>query len=442
MRHVLNMIPPLGLAWIAASIRDLCETRIMDCSKRTRDEFQSTLRHMRPDIVGITCTTPTYPISLEMAKTIRKSCPKAIIVIGGPHVSAVPEISLDGFDVGVIGEGEMTFRELCSHYPDIDSMRKTPGTAHRIGDRIIMNAPRPPVDDLDVLPLPAWDMLAPLSEYRPTPASFRRLPYAHVMTSRGCPSHCTFCDRGVFGSSYRERSAANVLDEIDLLMREHGVREIKFFDDTFTLNRKRLGMIAHGMKKRGIIWSCLTRADKVDRDMLRMMKACGCWQILFGLESGDEEVLRKLGKGTTLRQNRDAIKMCRQEGISTRADFLIGTPFENREAAERTVRFAIETDPDFAHFNKFTPYPGTQLYRMLISQGHKLDLYSTASQLDHSKSIYTPSWTDAEGMERFINDAHRRFYMRPGYILRQAASVRSLTDISRMARGAAAIFRL
>ena len=232
------------------------------------------------------------------------------------------------------------------------------------------------------------------------------------------------------------------MKEIDEAIEQYGVKDIKFFDDTFTINRKRLSEICKEMKKRKLKWCCLTRVNLVDYDMLRMMKKNGCYQVLFGIESGDDRVLKLLKKGTTVEQNERAIRLAKKAGLNVRCDFLIGSPGQTMENMENTLKFAIKTNPDFAHFNKFTPYPGTELYKLLESQGYKFDFSKSHSQLDHSLIMYVPDGVKKEEYRKFLDDSFKRFYLRPRYILRQIMQIRSFQDVKRLSDGFFAIFGL
>jgi radical SAM superfamily enzyme YgiQ (UPF0313 family) len=384
MKAVINLVPPLGLAYLAAVLeKEGLDVRITDGSRGlSMAEVLAELKAYDPNIVGISCTTPTFLDAIELAETVRGTFPKAIIVLGGAHVTAIPQEAMleEVFDVGVISEGEMTFLELVEGIEDKGSQEAVDlgqinGLAYREGGRVVLTPPRDRIKDLDSLPHPARHLLPPLSEYRPTPASYRKLPAAVMMTSRGCPYGCTFCDRGVFGNYVRAHSPERVLAEIEELLGRYGAREIRFFDDTFTINRKKVEKICEMIIERGLRfpWTCLTRVNTVDKGLLRLMKEAGCWQVLFGLESGDPRMLDNLNKGSSVEQNSQAVQLALEAGLGVRGDFIIGTPGETMESLENTLDFTKRSGLDYAHFNKFVPYPGTELYERLVSEGHEFD---------------------------------------------------------------------
>jgi radical SAM superfamily enzyme YgiQ (UPF0313 family) len=442
---VLNRIPALGLAYLAAVAEQAGhEVEILDCARGLSwDAVTAKGRSFLPDLVGITATTPTFSDTIKAARLLREILPSAVFVLGGPHPTAMPQhaAAAGGFDILVLGEGEDTFGEILSHAAGegpgkLDEIR---GIAFvRDGD-VVITPPRPLIEDLDGLPFPARHLLPPLSAYSPTPASYRKLPLAHVMTSRGCPAKCNFCDRAVFGDTYRARSAENVLREVEEVIHVHGAREIRFFDDTFTLNRERLGHICKGMRGFRTPWTCLTRAANVDIDVLRMMREAGCWQVLYGLESGDDHILETLRKNTTVEQNRDAVMWARKAGLRVRADFLVGSPSETVESLEKTLAFAKSLPIDFAHFNKFVPFPGTTFYQQLTEQGYRFDWSGNSSTLDHGALVYRPPAVSEEEYRAFLDRAYREFYLRPKYLVRRVLAMRTLPEFWGNFRGLFAV---
>ena len=451
MKSVMNIIQPLGLAYVAAVLEKAGhEVVIYDCQLGiTHEELSKRLVSDNPELVGISATTPTFPSAIRVGKEVKQSLPETIVVIGGVHATALPQetMSFECFDIAVLGEGEKTMEELSMHLETkgTSDLEEVAGIAYRQQGELRLTKTRPFIQDLDSLPYPARYLLPPLSEYKPTPASYRRLPLGHLITTRGCPYQCTFCDRSIFSSKYRARSAENVMGEIEELIDRYRVQEIKFFDDTLTLDRKRIFEICRGFKERKIDvgWSCLSRVDSISREMLIAMKEAGCWQILFGLETGDSRMLSLLKKGATVEQNEEAVKLAHDVGLSVRADFIVGTPGETLENMERTLRFAIGLNMDFAHFNKFTPYPGTELYHNLTEEGYEFDFTSrSCSQLDHSYIMYVPEGMAEKQLREFIDTAYKRYYLRPRYILKQMKQIQSLTDIKRLIDGFFAIYNL
>ena len=450
MKSVVNIIPSLGLAYIAAIFKkNGYETRIIDCSLGiSHAELVRLLEKDKPDVVGITGTTSVFVSIKKVAEDVRKYLPSTLIVIGGSHLTAMPEYTMGFpcFDIGVIGEGEITFLELIQEIEKngLANINSVDGIVYRKDGNILKTRQRAFIRNLDSLPFPARHLQFPLSAYKPTPASYKRLPLGVMMTSRGCPSKCTFCDRAVFGSTYRERSANNIIEEIEELIYKIGAKEIRFFDDTFTFNKQRVFEICAKLKEHRIRipWTCLTRVTDVSGDMFKTMRKAGCWQVLFGLESGDDRMLKLLKKGNTVEQNKRAVYLAKKSGLSVRADFIMGTPGETLESLKHTLEFAIELKVDYAHFNKFVPFPGTELYKILAQQGYKLDFEKNFSILDHSSIFHVPELMSKEDFKQFLDYANRTFYIRPSYILKRLLSIRSLIELKGQINGFFAIYNL
>ena len=450
IKKVLNVIPSLCLAYIAAVLEpEGHEVRIFDCTIGvTHEQLKKQLADFQPEVVGITGTTPSSPSMVRTAKNVRQDLPKAIILVGGAHLNALPQETMghDCFDIGVLGEGEVTVVELVRHLErqEMKGLDHIKGLVYRENGVIRFTERRELIKDLDQIPFPARHLLPPLNAYSPTPASYRRLPLGVLMTSRGCPSRCTFCDRAIFGSTYRMRSAKNVLDEVEELIHKYSARELRFFDDCLTLNKKRMFEICDEFERRRIKipWTCLTKVNAVTKEMLARMRDVGCWQVLYGLESGDPRMMKLLKKGTTIEQNERAVRWAQEVGLSVRADFIIGTPGETLESMHRTLEFAKRMKVDYAHFNKFVPLPGTELYRMLKEKGYEFDFSKSSSILDHSALLYIPEGIDKETYKQFLDSAYRSFYLRPSYILKRLLSIRSLDELKGQINGFFAIYGL
>jgi len=447
-RQVINKIPSLGLGYLAAvSERAGHTVKIIDCNFGIDDTgLIYAAREFNPAVIGITATTPVFRSASRVAGIMRNIFPDAVLVCGGPHPSACPQdaLSAGAFDFLVLGEGEETFLELVSHAGNKINIgpENIRGIAFLREGRLFITQKRPRIENPDSLPFPARHLFPPLGAYRPTPASYRRLPLGIMMTSRGCPSRCTFCDRAVFGEEFRQRSTDSVIAEIEELLRRYGAREVRFFDDTFTINPAFVEDLCGKIKKLRIPWTCLTRVTAVNPDMLKLMREAGCWQVLFGLESGDNCVLRYLAKGNTVEDNRRAVAWAREAGLRVRADFLVGSPWETKESLKRTVQFAKSLPLDYAHFNKFVPFPETAIYKGLINKGRHIFFNGGSYINNHSEFIYTPDAFDKNEYQYLLNKAYKEFYLRPAYLLRKMLAIRTVTELIGQIRGLASILYL
>ena len=437
IKRVLNIVQPLGLAYLAAVLlKENYLVSIIDCTAGiSTKSLLKNVSEEKPDLIGITATTPSFGSAESVAKQIRQILPKTIIIIGGAHITAMPEsiLSSDAFNIGILGEAEETLLKLVRHIEGygLKNIEAVKGIVFKSGSELIHTGRRNFIKRLDDLPFPARELLPPLKKYHPTPASYRYLPYATLITSRGCPCQCAFCDRAIFGNIARLRSAANVLDEIEELINKYKVKEIRFFDDTLTIDKNRVYEICEGLQKRkiNIHWTCLTGVKFVTEDLLKTMKQAGCWQVLYGFESGDQETLKRLKKGATLEDNIRAVEMSKKAGINIRGEFIVGAPGETLQSMKRTVQFAIDMKLDYAVFNKFVPFPGTEFYKNLINEGYNFNFKKACSIFDHSALLYVPNGMNEADYKKFLDTSLKKFYLRPSYIFKRLVSIRTWAEL-------------
>jgi len=454
LKEVANILPPLGIGYIAAVLeKNDFPVKIIDCRPLdiTVEQLIEELKNEKPHIIGITATVLEANRAIEISKILKKELPNTLLVIGGPHFTSMPVETLkdSAFDIGVYAEGEITFLELANTIEEAKNKKiKSLNLAEIKGlyyknkeRRIFFTGMREYIQDLDSLPFPARHLYPPLNKYHPVPASYIKFPLGHLMSSRGCPNQCIFCDRKVFGNKYRARDSKKVVDEIEELIKVYGAKEIKFFDDTFTLNPNRVIEICNEMEKRNIKvpWSCLTRANTVSEELFRKMKKAGCWQVAFGLESGDQRMLNIMKKGITVEQNELAVKWAKKAGLNVRAFFVIGMPGETMESIERTIKFAKRLPLDVVTFYSLTLYPGNELYEIVKKEGKIIHCdfsqYTPIIDVEKTKLAYVPEGLTEEQIRKAVSRAHKEFYLRPSYLARQVISIRSLSDIKRYWQG-------
>jgi radical SAM superfamily enzyme YgiQ (UPF0313 family) len=363
----------MGLAYVAGALRASGhEVRIIDAAvaPRWEENLGAALAGWRPQAVGISASTAVLQPALALAARAKEADPRIVVLLGGVHATLFPAEVLRGgvVDFAVHGEGERTAVELLAAIAGSLPLERLPGIAFVEGDRPRVNAMRAPVADLDSLPPPAYDLL-PLGLYS-TPFSGKRSVISMV-TSRGCPYPCTFCDAFVVhGKKYRAHSAERVVEEIRHLADCFGIREVLFKDSEFTLDRDRVERFCDLMAGGGprVAWTCSARVNCVDEPLLRRMAAAGCRVIQFGVESADPAVLEALKKRITLDRVREAFRAARAAGIETVANLMVGTPGETRESIEATRRLVGEIRPDHLNVQALVLYPGTELHRSLAGR--------------------------------------------------------------------------
>jgi anaerobic magnesium-protoporphyrin IX monomethyl ester cyclase len=358
--------PPLGLAYVAASLRKAGhEVSILDCSFLHRERAFAIAASSEAEIVGIYSMVTLREQSLHFARAVRGRA--RLLVAGGPLPSSDPCLFLDDFDLVVRGEGEQTMLDLVRAFETGGDFASIPGVAcgseaRRGPRRLPRDLPRELAPDLDALPFPARDLL-PNASY--IEHGRRRYGYSitSLMSSRGCPFACEFCSNAVFGRGYRERSPSNVVDEVEETL-SLGYDRIHFGDDVFTLRRERLLAICDEIRSRGLRfgWECLGRVDSIDREVARAMRAAGCERIFFGIESGSERILSLMNKHITTSRARGAVEAARAAGIRTGAFFILFYPGDTDDTVLETLNFAVSLPLDYLSFSLPYPIPGTALH--------------------------------------------------------------------------------
>ena len=393
--------PPLGVSYVAAAFEAAgCRVKIIDyiVSRYTPEKLRAELDAFGPDIVGGTSVTMNFPVAADIMQTAKRHRPSALTVMGGPHVSFDADRTLETYpeiDLLVLGEGERTIMELVPLLEDRSRWRGIKGLAFRQDGEVVMTGPRELIDDLDSIPLPARHLL-PLSRYRALgfPVS--------VITSRGCPNACIFCQgRRMVGRKVRYRKVECVMDEIEQIL-SYGISRINVADDLFTSNRARVREVCGQIRRRGLDfrWSAFARVNTVDREILEMMRDAGCDGISFGIESGNPEMLRRVRKGITLEQAQKAVDLCREVGIFAHASFMVGLPGESPESLADTRAFAQNLGIAYGyHF--LAPFPGTDV-REKIGEYDLEILTDDWARYDANSAIVRTSKLTAEEIERFV----------------------------------------
>ena len=356
--------PALGIASLAAVLQDESIHVVCIDAKYERLDFARFEERIEQigdiDIVGVTSMTPNIIDAGNAVEVVRKHHPDICAVIGGAHVTALPEQTLQefpAFDIGVVGEGEKTFPELVKVIRENGSLGDVKGIVYRDASAVKATAPRESVEDLDSLPFPAWRLFSLSSGIMP------------VLTARGCPFNCNFCMRPL-DPKVRFRSVESIIAELKYLIEEFGATLIAFADETFAMNRKRVErllrmMLAEKLHEK-ITWTVQTHVSTVDFEILSLMKQAGCVRVALGIESGNAEILSKCGKRITLEQAETAVKAAKRAGLKVNGFFILGHPNENRRTVRDTMKFAAKLNPDFAAFGIMVPYPGTKIREIAL----------------------------------------------------------------------------
>ena len=344
--RVFDRMPPLGLAWIAAALRQVGHAiHILDCQV---DDYNVAVltQELKPALTLVGGTSHSRFIAFEIAKKVKQAYPSTIVVYGGPHASFTAKDTLShipDIDIIVNGEGEYTSLELAQWAESgamLSDLSKINGITYRRNAQIVSTKPRPPIQDLDSLPLPARDLI-PIQRYG-MKLEYLDLPALNIITARGCPICCNFCSASrMFGRSYSMRSPELVVDEIEGLVRDWGIKGIKIFDSTFTLNHGHVLGFCDELERRGLVlpWECEVRVGSVDEPLMARMQEAGCYYIDIGVESGSQEVLEGMGKSISLEAAEGILDSSKRLGIRTKVFFTLGHIGETYEMGKKTIRF-------------------------------------------------------------------------------------------------------
>jgi len=437
-----SYLPPLGLLYIAAVLEEHHSVKIIDGSvgSITSQNIKNVITEWKPDIVGLTSHTSTFYKVTDLCTMAKKINPQIITIIGGPHASACPDDSIrsDHIDYVVVGEGEKTIRTLVETIESNGDISKVKGIYYKKDTVAFKTPPQERITDLDVLPYPARHLID-ADMYKPSVMHYKKLPIFSIMCGRGCPFKCTFCSCSkVFRGRVVVRSVQSVMEEIQFLVDRHGAREIMFWDDTFGLNKKWIYELCALIKPLKITWSCWMRVDLVNQDLLNTMADSGCWNLSYGVESGNQLVLDTIQKGFKIEQIKNAFRWTHEAGMEARGTFILGLPNDTWETMMETINIAIDIDADYAQFQLLTPYPGTELWDTASSYGElsisDLSKYTIWFPVFIAKGLTQESLLKAQSL------AYKRYYMRPKYIAQRLARIKTFQDLKRNVIGMLSLF--
>lgn len=445
-----SALPPLGLANVAASVRAAgFSVKILDAAilELSAEETLKRIREAAPRIIGITGATIAVRSMFEIARLAKENFENVPVIIGGSHISAAPEATFERhgalIDAAVIGEGDYTAPELADALLNGKPLDAINGLAFLRDGNLAFTPPREVVKDLDSLPMAARDLLPRIPDhYHPAANCYLRAPSTSIITSRGCAGKCSFCDRTVSTGRLRGHSAERLIETIELLARDYGIRDVIMYDDNYVALRSRLhafcGMLIK--KNNPVSWSCIARADMVGKEELAIMKKAGCWQIAYGVESGSPEILESLNKGLTHEKIRETLALTKKAGIATRGYFMIGVPGETEETIKQTMRFMKSAPLDDFHISFFTPWPASELYHKIKESGYYDNIDDHWEEMNGWGPAYVPDGMTAEELTLWHRKVFLSFYLRPSVIFRYVAnSAKNPELFVRMVQGGVAM---
>lgn len=413
---------PLGLGYLAAVLEenqyevDVLDLQMID---PTVQQIESDLSKTDADIVGVTTSTLTYWPAIEVVKAAKRALPDALTLVGGPHVTALPEQTLNEspeVDIVVRGEGERTMLELANlvSKADLKNLDKIDGVTFRKNGRIVQTNNRAFIENLDELPHPAYKHFQ-LEKYR-----MEGKNYLPIITSRGCPFECTFClASSMCGTRFRTRSPKKVLDELEWMRDVHHADIFALYDDTFTFDKKRANAICDEMKARNfdLPWDCRTRVDQITTEILTKLKNANCQLVHFGVESGNQKMLDAMKKHTTVEKNAWAIKLSKEVGISVAISVVVGYPGETPEMLKETFDFIKKTKPDFVYVCQAIPYPGTELLEILRNLNWEVS--TDWNKFDEQSPVFKNPLLSAEQIDKMRGEFYDDF-LSPTYFIQKS----------------------
>ncbi|MBT4538861.1 radical SAM protein [Candidatus Woesearchaeota archaeon] len=421
-RNAIAINIPLGLASIGAVLEkynfpvEALDANVMNYG------VQQTIDHLiksKAKYIFFSGTTNTITKVYQISKKIKEVYPNCVIVVGGPHPAYAGRETLQeckDIDLAVIGEGEYTALEIAQgkEFEQID------GVLHRKDEKIVATKPRKRIENLDEIPFPARHLF-PFEKYRPGAffnTGVKNTEAISMLTSRGCPARCTFCSSVAFwGSKVRFRSAKNIVEEIEFLQKKYNTKQIAFFDDMFTFHLPRLEEFCNLLidRKIKVRWWCYSRVSNLTKDMMILMKKAGCYALNFGLESGNEDILKRIKKNIKKEKVMRVVKDAKKLGLLVHASFQVGLPGDTKETIMETIDWAIKLGPHIPLFCITTPFPGTPLYEEAMANGwmNKMDNWDDAGL--HLKTKFHTDTLTADEINKYYKLAQRKFFYRPGF---------------------------
>lgn len=441
--RLMEPMPCIGLAYIAAVLeKNNVEVQVIDdfAENMGVEGIMERIKAFKPDVVGISCLTPSAFASYRLSEAIRKYDRNIRIIYGNLHaeIFAKSILQQDMADIIIRGEGEYSFLEIVRAIEKGTSLSKIKGISFKENGSIVENESRPLIDNLDELPYPAWHLF-PWRKYGALPFADIKRPIVGMLASRGCPYNCKFCSKGYLKNTYRMREPKKVVDEIEFMNGKFGARQIAFMDLILPLTKGQGMKFCDEMIKRGldkeVVWTCESRVDRVDGELLKRMKEANCGRIMYGIESGVQKLLDAVNKGFTLEQVRKAVALSRKVGLKTVGFFMLGLPGETRELSLQSIAFAKNLGLDFAKFAITTPFPGSELFDIAIKEGKvRMDELEdndwekfSAFNFNPKELLYVPDGMSASELVGLHKKANREFYFRAGAILNQIFRVRNVS---------------
>lgn len=407
-----SLMPPLELIALGSVAREWhdAEVHLIDAIAEKLDN-QSTIKRIQkfnPNLIVSITGFECFEEDMDICRLVKENNEQAKLILFGHYATTFPRETLthSAADFVIMGEGDLIFHDLLKSLFGNKLIKDVKGIAYKREEQFAIQGAGERIPNPNELPIPCYDLLPEKAYYEPLMAR----PYGMIQTSRGCPYQCNFCVKS-YGSKLTSLSVDRMVKEIKIWKDLHGIQSLRFIDDTFTVNKKRVIELCKRMieEQFNLEWACLSRTDNIDRELLQWMKRAGCNRIYFGMESGSKRMLEMYHKKFTLEESLEAFALCREANIESAAFFMSGHPKELEADFQNTLEFVKNSELNFASFNPLTPYPGTPLFAEL------------RDGLDFSIYPYRNTWKDKAVHKQFMvrkKTFYRTFYLRPSYMLK------------------------
>jgi len=424
-----NIIQPYGLAVISGFLKSHgCDITLFDAHAyhNEKDQIIQFIKELNPTILGLPVYTSQLPQTIYFLKDLKRVMPDIITVVGGPHPTAESESLLlqnKEIDIAIRNEGEFTMLEIINRLQNNTPLNDVAGITYRVDGEVKVNSCREFIKDINSLPFADWDSL-PMERY--WGANTERKNFANIVFSRGCPFSCTFCGaKEAIGRKHRRRSPESISEEVKLLYEKYGVRELGLSDSTFNVNKKWVKEVCEALldlNKPDLVWQCNIRADLIDQESLVLMKKSGCTKVFVGVESGDDEMLKSMKKGTNCEMIRKCVNLLDKMGFQVFCGFLIGMPGETKASIQKTMALAKELRKHSCAFSIATPFPGSEFYEIAKQEGFVVEDWS---KYDTYSLSYVTKGLTGKDLQYYYDQIVKNNYLSYTFISNQLRQIRT-----------------
>jgi len=436
-KDVGSYLPPYGLLSIASVLEQHGHSvKVLDADSRvglTLNDLEKIIKYFEPNIIGMTVYSIGRDKAVETARFI-KSLTEALLIAGGPHVTLLPEdlAQYDCFDILAIGEGDYAMVDIAQYYSNDFDLNQINGIIYKDNGQLVKTPSRDYIKNLDSLPYPAFHLLDNLHSYKPMPLLYKRSPGVVIISGRGCPYNCIFCN-SLWGKKVRFNSATYILDLMKKMIKEFDIKEIMFYEDTFCLNKERIYELCDLIlkEKLDVTWSCSANIRGLDKPLLSKMKEAGCWLISIGIESGSDKILKFIKKPSTTMEVRNVCTWADEVGLKVRGFFMLGHPIDTKGTIRQTINFAKSLPLFTINFCILQLVPGSKVREIAHNYGEVNYDLSLGTGHPGDTLSFVPRGLTSEYLKKMQRRGYTEFFLRPAQVWRLLRSIDLWEDIKK-----------